>query len=256
MPPSRSAGAGLGLTDLSTDELKKLLGHLHRGELPCPMRADTLACVGFQSRSEAILGALRNLDASAARAVLVSVLAERQAAKSRDTLPLPPTRRHPSIVNVDKVEVTEFTHEGITRLRRRFLARATSGDRLDCSLVELLPGQKSWPYHYRLANEEAIYVLSGRPLLRLGSQFVELFPGDYISLPKGKDHARQMFNRTDGPARYLIFSTMNEPDVMGYPDSNKIGVIAGSAPGGDPEARVMESFFPNNAAVDYWEDES
>jgi len=74
---------GPGLTSLTTAELKKLLLHVHRGDLPCPIRADTLACVGLQSRSEPLLAMLRHLDAPAVRAVLVSVLAERQTAEER-----------------------------------------------------------------------------------------------------------------------------------------------------------------------------
>ena len=66
------------LTDIPTDELKKLLRHVHRGELPCPITADTLACVGLQFRGEPILAALRGLEEPGVRAVLVCVLAERQ----------------------------------------------------------------------------------------------------------------------------------------------------------------------------------
>lgn len=68
----------LGLTDVPTDDLKKLLRHVHRGELPCPMTAETIACVGLQFRGEAILNTLRHLEEQAVRSLLISVLAERQ----------------------------------------------------------------------------------------------------------------------------------------------------------------------------------
>ncbi len=67
----------VGLTEMKTEELKKLLGHVHRGELKFPLNAEKIACVGFQYRNAELMSALRNLDDNGARAVLVCVLAER-----------------------------------------------------------------------------------------------------------------------------------------------------------------------------------
>ena len=72
-------GAGQGLTGLSTDELQKLLRHLHRGELVCPVDIHRLTVVGFQYKAHALTSALRGLDEQGVRAVLVCVLAERLA---------------------------------------------------------------------------------------------------------------------------------------------------------------------------------
>jgi len=51
---------------------------------------------------------------------------------------------------------------------------------------------------------------------------------------------------------YLYLSTINEPDVVLYPDSDKVGVIAGSAPGRDEEKRTLAAWFENKP-VDYWQ---
>jgi hypothetical protein len=69
--------AASGLTDVPTEDLKRTLRAVHRGELPCPITADTLACVGLQNRSAHLLSTLRDLDERAVRAVLVAVIAER-----------------------------------------------------------------------------------------------------------------------------------------------------------------------------------
>ena len=66
-----------GLTELRTDELKKLLLHVHREELSCPITTENLARVGFQHRHDEIMGALRGVAQPGVRAVLVCVLAER-----------------------------------------------------------------------------------------------------------------------------------------------------------------------------------
>jgi hypothetical protein len=68
---------GEGLTTLKTEELKKLLGMLHRGDLELPFSAHSVACAGFQYRQMEIMSAFRDLDTPAVRAVLVCVLAER-----------------------------------------------------------------------------------------------------------------------------------------------------------------------------------
>ena len=68
----------IGLTGVPTPVLEALLRGVHRGELACPLTPLTVAFAGSQAYSELILGALRGLDATAVRAVLVCVLAERK----------------------------------------------------------------------------------------------------------------------------------------------------------------------------------
>jgi uncharacterized cupin superfamily protein len=135
--------------------------------------------------------------------------------------------------------------------RRRPLSRAAGGRRLGCSLYELEPNETAFPFHYHLGNEEAIYVLAGAATLRLGSERVRVRAGDYVALPAGIEHAHQITNTGGEVFRYLVLSTMQEPDAIVYPDSDKVGVIAGSAPGGRADARVLTAFFPRSAAVPY-----
>jgi hypothetical protein len=48
---------------------------------------------------------------------------------------------------------------------------------------------------------------------------------------------------------------MVEPDVMFYPDSNKVGAFVGAAPGGPKARRVYGGFFREGDAVGYWDGE-
>ena len=48
---------------------------------------------------------------------------------------------------------------------------------------------------------------------------------------------------------------MIEPDAMIYPDSNKIGLFAGSAPDGPKEKRTLSKFLRSDAEVGYYEGE-
>jgi hypothetical protein len=62
-------------------------------------------------------------------------------------------------------------------------------------------------------------------------------------------------NESDAELSFLCVSTMNHPDVIEYPDSHKVGVFAGSAPGGAPEPGMLRTLLALDGAVDCWKDE-
>jgi len=157
-------------------------------------------------------------------------------------------------VNETDVDWTE-RERGETAFRRKKLAAAAGGDRLGCSLYELPPGEKSWPFHYHTGNEEALYVLSGSGQLRTADGVEPLDSGDYAVFRIGEEGAHRVVNDGDEPLRYLALSTMHEPDVTVYPDSGKIGVYAGSAPGSD-DPRTVAGYYRRDDDVDYWLDEA
>jgi uncharacterized cupin superfamily protein len=155
--------------------------------------------------------------------------------------------------NADDLDWTEL-EEGRTQFKRKQLGEAADGDRLGCSLYELPPGRRSWPYHYHTANEEAIFVLSGSGALRLDGETVPLEEDDYVALPADESGAHRVVNDSDVPLTYLAVSTMREPDVTVYPDSEKVGVFVGSPPGGRDE-RSLQGYYRRADSVDYWDDE-
>lgn len=157
------------------------------------------------------------------------------------------------LINEHDLEWSEF-EEGKMKLRRKQLGEAAGGDQLGCSLYELPSGHESWAYHYHTANEEAIYVLAGRGKLRLAGDSHPLNEGDYVAFPADETGGHKVINDSDGPLRYLAFSTMNEPDVTAYPESNKLGVFVGSPPGGSGE-RAIHGYYDIDDNVDYWEGE-
>jgi uncharacterized cupin superfamily protein len=157
-------------------------------------------------------------------------------------------------VDESDLEWTESEH-GETRFRRKQLGAAADGDRLGCSLYELPAGRKSWPYHYHSANEEAIYVLDGSGSIRLDDGLHDIEAGTYAALPVGESGGHRVINDSGDTLRYLVVSTMTEPDVTVYPDSEKFGVYVGSPPGGREE-RTLEGYYEIDADVDYWRGES
>lgn len=138
--------------------------------------------------------------------------------------------------------------------RRMRIGRRLGGELIGASVWEVPPGKRQGPYHLHHGNEEWLIVLEGNPTLRTPEGERELEPGDAVAFRRGPEGAHQVLNRSDRPARYLILSTMIEPEVVEYPDSGKVGAIAGAAPGAAHEP-VFEAFLPVDAAVDYWEGE-
>ena len=77
---------------------------------------------------------------------------------------------HPRVVGDGDLEWSEHSHgENFGSLRKQ-LGSSAGGEKLGCSLYEVPPGRRAWPYHYHLANEEAIYVLEGSGTLRIGGE--------------------------------------------------------------------------------------
>jgi uncharacterized cupin superfamily protein len=152
------------------------------------------------------------------------------------------------VIHEDDVQVYE-TDQGSFTSRRRLLGLATGARLLGCSLYELPPGRRSFPYHWHAANEEALYILEGEGMLRLGGREVPIRAGCYAALRTGEDGAHQVLNTSTTTLRYLCFSTMIEPDVAHYPDSEKLAVFLGGAPG-SLEAKVTT--LPAGAECDYW----
>lgn len=156
----------------------------------------------------------------------------------------------PNQVNADDVERIERSHGEAFASRRACLGEAAGGEDLGCSLYEVPPGRSHCPFHYHGANEEALYVLEGAGTLRSTAGDADLSEGDYVAFPAGEDGAHRVVNSSEETLRYLCFSTMREPEVVIYPDSEKVGVYWGELPGSPGK------LFPADADVDYWDGES
>lgn len=137
----------------------------------------------------------------------------------------------------------------------RALGQALGLTKLGARVMELEPGCTGWPRHLHHANDELFIILEGEGSLDYGDAVYAVKAGDVVGAPAGPGTAHRLRNTSDQRLRYLAVSTMEEPEVLEYPDSGKVGVIAGSAPGGPKEARSLTAFFPAEADVDYWHGE-
>lgn len=139
--------------------------------------------------------------------------------------------------------------------RRARLGRQAGAEALGASLFELPPGASSFPLHIHHGNEEMLVVLAGRPTLRSIDGERELAPGELVACPAGRRGAHRIDNRADEPARFLVVSTMNHPEVNEYPDSGKIWV-RDYAPGAvAPEQSELDKVVPAQPEIDYLDGE-
>lgn len=138
------------------------------------------------------------------------------------------------------------------RGRRARLGRQAGAEHLGLSLFELEPGSAPFPLHYHLGNEEMLIVLAGEPSLRTPNGERPLAEGEVVAFPVGEEGAHQVVNRSDKPARVLILSEMNAPDVVVRPESNKISAF-GRPPGAAGDG-FHDAYFRRDA-VDLWDGE-
>ena len=118
--------------------------------------------------------------------------------------------------------------KGKHRMKLRRLGAPAGAQMLGANLTELETGAVSFPFHYHCATEEAIYVLRGKGVARIGERRVPVRAGDFIAYPVGPDYAHQMVNDGAEPLVYLFVSgNAQKVDVVGYPDSNKVAMSAG-----------------------------
>lgn len=160
------------------------------------------------------------------------------------------------VVNESQLQWSEVRapHGEAVILRKR-LASEAGGRQIGCSLSRIPKGKRGWPFHWHAANEEAIWVISGTARLRMADGDVRLKPGDWVALPAGPEGAHQIHADGDEDFTYLAISTMLPTDMTIEPDSNKVGLFAGAAPGGSPSDRTVFKFLRMDADVDYWDGE-
>jgi uncharacterized cupin superfamily protein len=139
-------------------------------------------------------------------------------------------------------------HPGYT-CRRARLGRQAGSEKTGLSLWELPAGESAYPYHWHLAEEELIVVLSGRPSLRTPGGSRELEEGEVVAFPVGEAGAHRIENRTDAAVRFLSFSNQ-QPDIVVYPESGKVAAFERRPDGGG-----LRKIFRDADAVDYWDGE-
>jgi uncharacterized cupin superfamily protein len=98
----------------------------------------------------------------------------------------------------------------------RTLGTRVGLNRIGIHLVRLQPGRDSTQQHYHDADEEFIYILSGRGLAHIGNERHEVGPGDFMGFP-APSPAHGLENPFDEDLVYLMGGERNVVDAVHYP---------------------------------------
>ena len=159
------------------------------------------------------------------------------------------------IMNVENVSPMSRTHGDNYEAQIAPVGAALDSKMIGFNVTVVAPGKKAFPYHAHRGNEEMFFILEGEGSIRLADGTHTIRKGDFISLPPGRDSAHQIINDSKAPLRYLAVSTMLSPEAVEYPDSQKVGVLAGTGGGRPPGPDSLRHFTRLKDAVDYWDGE-
>lgn len=98
--------------------------------------------------------------------------------------------------------------------------------KLSVAFYTLMPGQSNYPYHQHLGREEMFYIISGRATLRTPQGEREVGEGDVVFFPPNESGAHMLTNTSEEPVSYLDIDTFTPSDVVLYPDSGNVRVLA------------------------------
>lgn len=159
-------------------------------------------------------------------------------------------------VSLQDLRFDESEHPPNYATRTAAVAKRLGARQLGYRIIELPAGKRGWPFPHHHVNEEMFVVLSDTGQFRRGGESIQVVAGDVVAAPPGgPETAHQSVNDSDAPLRHLAVSTMEEPDVMGYPESGKFAAFVGAAPGGYKVDRSFEHVGRIEDAIGYWDGE-
>lgn len=137
-------------------------------------------------------------------------------------------------------------HEPYEYMRYEVAPRSKE-NQCNVAFYELPPKKSSYPYHYHMKNEEVFYIISGTGNLETPDGIKEIKAGDIIVCPASELGAHKISNSSsEEKLIYIDFHTCNSPEVIYYPNSDKVGVTMYGKPG---------IFYKRNSEVGYYEGE-
>ncbi len=159
--------------------------------------------------------------------------------------------------NVNDINWVEMQHGQLFQNERKMLTPLHEAyiPKVGCSIYRLKPGKRAFPLHEHLANDEAILITRGVGMLQYGEEEIALIEGDYIHLPAASGRAHHMINSGETDLEYLCISSMLSPEIVKYPESNKLGAMSYVAPA-EGEARSRMVTFLRHEPVEYWDGEA
>ncbi|MEM7003288.1 MAG: cupin domain-containing protein [Pseudomonadota bacterium] len=100
------------------------------------------------------------------------------------------------------------------------LGQSTGMQRIGVHQVRIEPGRDSTTHHYHDADEEFIYILSGKGQARIGDEVFAVEAGDFMGFP-APSPGHSMTNTGAEDLVYLMGGERWATDLVHYPDLNR-----------------------------------
>lgn len=159
------------------------------------------------------------------------------------------------VINIDELEYADLGDGGKFAARLARISPAIGAKKLGYNITKVPPGKRAFPLHFHHGIEEMFFILDGEGTMRFGEQERPLKKGDFIAFPAGPHGGHQIINTGTSELTYLAVSTTTSPDIVEYPDSGKIGAMAGDF--SNREMRMdVRLYVSKDSGVGYFEGES
>jgi uncharacterized cupin superfamily protein len=99
--------------------------------------------------------------------------------------------------------------------------------RVRLTLARIPPGKESFAYHAHQADEEFVYILSGRGRAEIGDETVEVGAGDFMGFAT-PSVAHHLTNPYDEDLIYLMGGERSRVEVGTFPRAGKRIIFSGS----------------------------
>ena len=160
------------------------------------------------------------------------------------------------ILNLDELEFMPWGHGDAYEARIGPISPRIGATKLGYNLTILPPGKAAFPAHAHRVNEEMFFVLEGQGEVRIGDTTHPLRSGDVLACPPGgPETAHRIANTGAEEMKILAVSTSMVPEIVHYPDSDKVGVMGAKPKPGSDERPLRWILREGDEPVDYWEGE-
>ena len=115
----------------------------------------------------------------------------------------------------EKIVQHQFNDNAIRHTKT--LSQPAGMARIGIHMIRLEPGHDSTTHHYHDADEEFIFIVSGRGTARIDNEVYEVGAGDFMGFP-APSPAHSLHNAGEEDLVYLVGGESWATDVVHYPD--------------------------------------
>ncbi|MGH6921839.1 MAG: cupin domain-containing protein [Geminicoccaceae bacterium] len=114
-----------------------------------------------------------------------------------------------------------------SEVQLRPLSELSGMARVRLTLARIPPGKESFAYHAHEADEEFVYILSGRGRAEIGEETVEVGPGDFMGFAV-PSIAHHLTNPYDEDLVYLMGGERSRVEIGTFPRAGKRIIFSAS----------------------------